>query len=569
LAVGEYSEYIKRPSTKSSAPDPVQIKTLTRPFAPPQVQKSTEAGQENPSLDSLSIRPNLFVTSQCFSQPSDPERGSPKRVMQRKWEEVIQRVKDKRLAEAASKAALQAKPAAEPDHPSKQERVVNKINPSISAESPTLQRAYELNHPNKESDVKIKTLDNGRAKELKVENIKGESLEAAANSPRVEPFGWDELKKAGHTLSNRTGKNSHYNAVRMHLWNGRLGGPGYEKWNLAPGPAKTNSMMSAGPEAFAKNLVDSNEKIWLHTSVSYQNNSSNANDFTSVVPNHIEMRSGVMGNDTPMNQWIQDIDLPVAALNSQAAQVYEDWDNTQTNELVEDLKTKTGQVRAQAFDLVKYDDLKTAILRAFPDTYLSMNLAAKGNILKVFEKRGELVGFYKNSLGVDISKAPETLVEEILLPLAEVNELLVLQTEFKKIGEKEQREMLKRYRGKILDCLGDFGQDFSKTDFLIFGYNSDVKKSNLLEAMSKSEINKLLEKQSKPTQNATLDNWANHKSPEIDLAGKKEYICKKSSVDIKLQRGFKRYIDGRIESENYNNSRGNRSRKFVERYSPY
>lgn len=150
--------------------------------------------------------------------------------------------------------------------------------PSISVADAAVQRSFELNS---EKDVQVS--EDHRAKEVYAENLRGEPLEPAANSPSVSPFGWDELWTAGHTLGNRGGNSSHYNAVRMHLWNGRLGGPGNKTWNLAPGPAKVNSMMSAGPEMAAKLLVDAGHSVWIRTKVSYMNNSTNANDFTSVV----------------------------------------------------------------------------------------------------------------------------------------------------------------------------------------------------------------------------------------------------------------------------------------------
>ena len=108
-----------------------------------------------------------------------------------------------------------------------------------------IQRAIKYDDP-------VKTLDSGRAGRVEVENIRGKPYGESHNSPSVAPFGWPELHTAGHTLANPNANNSHYNAVRMHLWNGRLSGPGDQTWNLAPGPAAVNSSMSAGPEIGGK-----------------------------------------------------------------------------------------------------------------------------------------------------------------------------------------------------------------------------------------------------------------------------------------------------------------------------
>jgi hypothetical protein len=581
--------YIQKTSQNSSAQEvPMQMKS--QDFSPPpqsQAKTSPEVAESpQTSENTHKSQANLYVPISRYNPPEDrlstqelmqakwesivqrvkngavtqqpnygytPMRGSAENVMQRKREEMVQRIKENRATQA-NKALAIATPSDRYDQTKHGagEKVVDKISTVNNA---PLQRAYELNI-NGESDV-TKKIEDGKAKEVLVKNIQGDSLGAAANSPTVEPFGWDELKKAGHTLRNASGKNSHYNAVRMHLWNGRLGGPGNEIWNLAPGPAKVNSMMSAGPETAAKNLVDSGKKIWLHTVVSYARNSSNANDFMAVVPNHIEMRSGLMENTKPSHEWIQDIELPVAALDGLAAKEYEDWDEKKPNELVNKLKTQTGQVRAQAFDLVKHDQLKLAILLEFPDTYYSMTMKAKGEILQAFQKLNELENFWKNGLKII---DPEILVEEVLLPLAAVNELTTLQTIFKNLGEPIQRKAIVRYHAELLTYLGDIGLAWSKKDILVFGYNSDLKQSQLLELMNQSEISNLLENTTALDRKAIFNNWALYQG-SIILTAKSDFIDKKDTVKDGWKETYKNQIQAEIKSNEYNSGRPSRDRK--------
>ncbi|CAN1208610.1 hypothetical protein TUMEXPCC7403_00215 [Tumidithrix helvetica PCC 7403] len=93
------SEYISKPAAQSSfVPPAVQIQT--RPFAPPQVQpsaapqasESSQAERDLENQDKRSSQENLYFTDLSFSGNDD--RGSSERVMQRKWEGIVQRYKE-------------------------------------------------------------------------------------------------------------------------------------------------------------------------------------------------------------------------------------------------------------------------------------------------------------------------------------------------------------------------------------------------------------------------------------------------------------------------------------------
>lgn len=80
----------------------------------------------------------------------------------------------------------------------------------------TVQRAFELC-----SQADVTHQEDHRALKVEARNIRGRPLFIAANQPSVSPFGWSQLRTAGHTLANSSATSSHYNAVRMHLMNQR------------------------------------------------------------------------------------------------------------------------------------------------------------------------------------------------------------------------------------------------------------------------------------------------------------------------------------------------------------
>ncbi len=409
------------------------------------------------------------------------------------------------------------------------------------------QRAYELNRL---KDVKV-TQDH-RAKEVYAENLRGQSLGAAANSPSVAPFGWNELWDKGHTLGNRGGNSSHYNAVRMHLWNGRLGGPGNETWNLAPGPAKVNSMMSAGPEMSAKLLVDAGYAVWLRTKVSYMNNSTNANDFTSVVPNRIDMEWGVMG-DTASGSWGMDIELPVAPLSGLAAQEYRAWDKNDPNGLVGKLATVTDQVRAQAYDLVQHNELRLAILKAYPQIYLGMDPVSQGGVL---QKMADpmLLDFYTNVL--QAAGKPDLLVERVVLPLAEAGDPLRGQKVFDTLSRDDQRKEIIAYKWDLLQHLGEIAEIFSMSDWTIFQYNPLGNQVHLLEAMEDTDqIDGFLAERTKTKRKELFNIWAFHRG-KIKPEQRQKFIQSRPNISDKFKREYKTAMLMEERSEKYRAAHG-------------
>ncbi|HET7487865.1 MAG TPA: hypothetical protein VFJ85_08045 [Acidimicrobiales bacterium] len=346
-----------------------------------------------------------------------------------------------------------------------------------------VQRAFELC-----GEADVEHGEDHRAQWVRAKNIKGKALGAAANSPTVPIFGWNDLMTKGHTLANPLAHSSHYNAVRMHLMNGRLGGPGDRLWNLAPGPAPTNSQMSAGPENSAKLLVDAGYTVWLETKVGYMNHSTSAQDFTSVVPNRIEMRWGAGTPFVGGSTWQAAIPLPVDPLQGADAQRFRQWDSAKTAELVAELKTQSEQVRAQVFDLVQHDSLRWAILLNFPTTYLSLERETKGNILKVMDDTTMAALFA--SIGVDTNAT--SFVEQIILPLNRAGESARLQKLFTdQFGRATQRELLVSFKLELVQALGPVGAEWSKEDPTIFRYNSPKAKAKLLASMTRNEIKTL------------------------------------------------------------------------------
>ncbi len=414
-----------------------------------------------------------------------------------------------------------------------------RISPPKHSGSSVVQRAFELC-----DEADITHTEDHRAKKVEAKNIRGWPLFAAANSPTLagSPFGWKELNTAGHTLANTSSTSTHYNAVRMHLMNGRLGGPGDKKWNLAPGPAKINSIMSAGPETSAKLLVEAGNSIWLTTEVRYMNNSTNATDFTSVVPNHIDMRWGVMGASAS-STWSSDIELPVAPLQGAAAKVYEDWPKSDPAGLVAKLQNETDQVRAQVFDLVQHDDLRFAILMAFPQTYLSMEPITKGRI--VAGMSDTILTKFLDTLGVISS--PEMLVEEIILPLAAVGGTTRLQGLFAGLGDDVQRKMIIIYKWDLLQHLGAIAEAISKKDWTIFKYNPPAHQVNLLRGMDASAMTTFLGARTKIERKQLFNAWAEaeHKGLPDEKA---TFVAGIPTVADKFKTEYKREMDNELRS---------------------
>ncbi|MFF7838259.1 DUF4157 domain-containing protein [Streptomyces ossamyceticus] len=379
-----------------------------------------------------------------------------------------------------------------------------------SLQSAVVQRAWKSD--TMQGDDATWTDSSGRAAGVRVENVRGTPLDKGANAPSVDPFGWQQLRNAGHTLASQSDNKTDYNAVRMHLWNGRLGGPGNTKQNLAPGPADVNGKMSKDPETKAKNLVKSGKRIWLETRLTYQNNTGNANDFTSVIPNQITMKYGEMGKAG--ETWTQPIRLPDGALSSTEQAQYKSWAGT-PQDLVNDLASKSDQFRSEAFILLQDATQRLHALKAYPNIYREVgDDAAKGNLLE-----GLKVGMLDFVNHLTKGQSLESLVELCVLPLGAANHPDLAHKVFTtRVTQDEDRlDLALRYKGKLVQNL-DKAVSFPmvKENHVIFNYFTPSKKAEILGEMNEAEIDDLIDKHPRYERPEIFDNWAKAESITAD-----------------------------------------------------
>ena len=365
-------------------------------------------------------------------------------------------------------------------------------------------------------DPPVFTGDAGRAGGVRVENIKGTTYPAAHNSPSVNPIGWPELKNAGHTLSNRTGNNSHYNAVRMHLWNGRLDGPGNDILNLAPGPATVNSQMSAGPEIEAKDAVDDGDSIWLETKVTYANNTVNAHVFTSVIPNHIDMKWGYMQIDDTSgpakSTWNTAIDQPAGALTALELAPFLAATTTTALDLL--LVPTVSQVKAQIFAALPDGPMKTHMLLNYPDIYNGMPDSERETALSGLTA-AQIHQFTTLTLGLTrISDFISQVLQNLYLqwPLIEAT--------FNQFTSADQISLAIFNDGEMLDHLGVTGTNLAKTNRRVFNALAPGGQFALLDTMSKGEITVLM---NSTAEKKLFDAWAISRRA-ASLAERKAFI---------------------------------------------
>jgi Domain of unknown function (DUF4157) len=327
----------------------------------------------------------------------------------------------------------------------------------------------------------------GRAGSVEVENIEGKPLGAGANAPSVNVFGWPELWAAGHTLG--AINTTHYNAVRMHLWNGRLGGPGNQAWNLAPGPAQINSSMSAGPETASKDAVSAGHKIWLKTEVWYQSSSGLANDFTSVIPNRMKMEWGYMTNigargPAEPPAWDVPIDQPAGAMTPTQQAVYRGLKDTDTGVLDGMLATASVQTKVQAYTLVT-PALQKHMLLKYPDVYRSMSEAERSTALGTLSVSE--IDTLKTLLGIGNIRG---FYNEIVFYL--LDNAGKLQAVYTALSDPQKKELVEYGGWEVLQPLGATAEPLAKAHWSVFKLYPDVAKYNLLDAMSDVEISTLL-----------------------------------------------------------------------------
>lgn len=399
--------------------------------------------------------------------------------------------------------------------------------------APALQRKITHDPPNI-------TQKNNRAGIVEVENIKGRSFGAAHNSPSVPTFGWPQLFAAGHTLANTN--STHYNAVRMHLWNGRLDGPGDKAWNLAPGPAKTNSSMSAGPETAAKYAVDTGGKIWLKTEVFYQNNGANANDFTNVVPNRMRMEWGYMsftGARGPAQPpvWDETIDQPAGAMTATQKGQYTALADTDTVALDNLFATASTQEKAQAFDLVT-DALKLHIIQNYPEVFANMGGASRAAVLTDLSVPSAL-HLIQNVM--NISNA-NVLYTEIYDPLIEAGEYARLQALYRAITTNpDHYEQFIAGRWPLIQHLGSAADDEIQSSYRYFRFLPPAEQLYHLEAIDQTDMRAFLHSfPSSTARKAVLMHWAaerGYRNPTFALG----FLKKKLPVRywLELKKGLK------------------------------
>lgn len=330
------------------------------------------------------------------------------------------------------------------------------------------------------------TPKNNRAGAVEVENLDGTPYGAGANAPSVDVFGWQQLMAAGHTHANVN--STHYNAVRMHLWNGRLGGPGNDWRNLAPGPQQINSSMSAGPETASKDAVSAGDTIWLKTEVWYHSNSGLQTDFQSVIPNRMKMEWGYMlgtggrGAAQPP-AWDVPIDQPAGALSASQQAAYTTLGDLQTADLDTLLAHAAVQTQAQAYSLVT-PALKKHMLLHYPDVYQNMGDAERTTALGGLSVAE--IDALKTLIGV--ANVPGFYNEIMYFLLADQPKL---QDVFKALPGGEKTTIALYGGWELLYALDTEAEPLAKADWRIFSLYPAYRQYDLLDDMSPDAISTL------------------------------------------------------------------------------
>ena len=379
-----------------------------------------------------------------------------------------------------------------------------------------------------ENDTPSVTPKGVRAGIVDVQNIRGQTYGEGHNSPSTDAvFGWQQLHAAGHTLGNP--HSTHYNAVRMHLWNGRLDGPGDKTWNLAPGPATINSSMSAGPETASKLAVDGGQRIWLKTEVFYQNSGSDANDFTNVVPNRMKMEWGYMltaddkiapnidlfGTAAPVKRgaamppaWDVSIDQPAGAMTATRKGEYQALRDDQTGDLDLMFATVSNQEKAQAFEVVT-PALKKHIILSYPEVYGSMGEGTRSAVLTTLD----LPSVLKLIKDVLLIAQASRLISEVYHPLIVTGQTVRLQLIFKNSATiASQEDQLVAGKWDLIQHLGDEGSWYLKSSYRYFNYVPNDRQPAILDAVLPIMMDSFLETfPGGTTRKLVFDRWAKSK----------------------------------------------------------
>jgi len=459
-------------------------------------------------------------------------------------------------------------PLSSEEDPTGADRSASEPMPSQSANplqrhspSPGVKQLKGIEHDNPNVAPK-----GARAGVVDVQNIRGDTYGESHNSPSIDDvFGWQQLYAAGHTLGNPN--STHYNAVRMHLWNGRLDGPGNEKWNLAPGPATTNSSMSAGPETAAKLAVDSGSRIWLRTEVFYQNNGIDANDFTNVVPNRMKMewgymytatnavapRNDIFGNATSVKRgpamppaWDEAIDQPAGAMTETRKNEYRALKDGQTAELDNMFATVSTQEKAQAFEVVT-DTLKRHIILKYAEVYLSMAEATRAQVLTLLGLP-DVLHLIQNVLHINQANR---LISEIYFPLIASGQTARLQEIYKNSAAiVSQDEQVVTGKWELIQHLGNEVSWLLRSDYRYFKYVPHGQQPAILDTVPKIIMGDFV--RSFPTGTTRRDvfnNWAKSKG----YAKPSEWLNFISTkVDAKWALEYQKNLKWRLKQEKSN-----------------
>lgn len=408
------------------------------------------------------------------------------------------------------------------------------------------------------------TEDSGRAHIVEVDNLRGRTLAEGHNAPSVEPIGWANLRNAGLVKGGRQPAHAPYRAVRMHLWNGRLGGKGNRKWNLAPGPAKVNSSMSAQAENPVKDLVNAGHRVRLRTEVNYSVSPADDTVFSSVVPNRISMVWKVKGRSSLDGSWQSQIPVPGEPLKGAAKLPYQGWTGSAAN-LVTDLSTKDDQTRAQVISLVPTRDLKVAILRAYPDLYRDISSATQADLLGwLYDANSQIadVGGFLTSVALTSGE----LVEHAIEPLADAGRNQLVDALFTLRAPKadEQRQLVFR-NSNLIRMVGGPLRDLAKKDHTVFKYYSPKARSSLLNEMPTDQLTEFFEELNKPQRLKELDNWATERISSKGLpdkaANRLAFIKTRKNVNAVLLQGYEKWSKIRQNSEEADERRPLRVRK--------
>lgn len=409
------------------------------------------------------------------------------------------------------------------------------------------------------STAKYTDAGHTRARTVEVENLAGHAYGPGHNSPTASVFGWTQLGNGGHILG--AGANStHYNAVRMHLWSGRAGGPGNNAKNLVPGPAHVNSKMSAGPEAYLKNMINTGNRMWMKTEVTYAQNNNNPADFLNVVPNKITMEVGKMkkgrkyaaigdvgpfGKGLPIVTWNQDIDLPgnpLAPADKTAIRNYQS--NLDKDAMLQRVQNFSLQQLTAAYNALRVSVLKIQLMKAYPGIFQNMGGEGKADYLG-------LIAAHKiaDTLRVDHGIAShKEVVDNVYNPLIESGRLARLQVVFNAYTQAEKKSQLKYGGWGMMEPMWGFCSQLVLTDFKVFKTLPVGIQYAKFSLLTDNERRDLINQVAGANKYPFLYEWAKQRPANNTIVKCHEYI--EANINQAIANGFRLYYRHRENTEN-------------------